>query len=119
MSCEFCAALSGRFHAKRECCQLRQLVGMPAHVRMAAYDRVLREDGKEALAELKRKLRAELQRQLGITAAAKADRDALAGAAGRAAAAMLLKKIKDEKLDVPPLERRAGPHQQTEMREFA
>ena len=105
MNCEFCVALSGRFNAHRECCQIRLLAGTPQHVRQVAYDQVRREDGETALAGLKAKLRAEVQRQRELAYAQMETRLNQEAAIGRAAATALLTKMKDEKMNVAPLER--------------
>lgn len=111
MTCEFCAALSGRFNANRECCRIRLLAGAPQHARLAAYQQVKREDGEPALAALKAKLRAEVQRQRELATTQVESRLNQEAAMGRAAATALLRKMKDEKMNVAPLERAAARRQ--------
>ncbi len=111
--------MSGRFNAHRECCRLRLIVGMPQALREAEYARVKGDAGPAAVAELKAKLRAELARQQQL---AKAKHDAqhereMAG--GRAAAAELLRKIKDEGMHIAPRERATAGHRQAQLLETA
>jgi len=109
MVCEFCLAMSGRFNANRECCQVRQLVGAPAHLRAAAYDRVRVEGGAEAVDALKRKVRAEYQRQQDRKQAiARREQERLTEK-GRAEVGALLKMMKDEQMNVSPLDRAVAP----------
>lgn len=118
MICELCIALGGRFNAHRDCCRVRLLVGAPAQTRTEAYARLLKDEGAMAVAELKRKLRTELQRQVDHHAAiakAKHDRES---AKGREEAAALLKIIKESNMNVPPLER-AGRAMPAPVREHA
>lgn len=105
MTCEFCQALSGRFNAFRECCQARLLAGAPAHIRSAAYAQTRKEGGEQALAELKRKVRAEYQRQQDIKQAhARLELDRQT-AKGRAEVGALLKTMKESNMNLPPAER--------------
>jgi hypothetical protein len=105
MTCEFCQALSGRFNAHRECCQVRQLTGAPAHIRNAAYARTRTEGGEKALAELKQKVRAEYQRQQGIKQArARLELDRQT-AKGRAEVGALLNTMKELNMNLPPADR--------------
>lgn len=57
--CEWCLALSGRFQAARECCQIRLLATMPRHARAAAYAGAGVVDGKT----LREKVQIEWHRQ--------------------------------------------------------
>lgn len=66
MNYEYCAALSRRFNANRECYRIRLLSGTPPRAYLAAYQKVKRKDGEPALAQLKAKLRAEVQRQRAV-----------------------------------------------------
>ena len=100
MNCEFCRTLSGRFNAHRECCQLRLLAGAPDHTLLAVYQRVVSEEGTTALAELKKKLRAEYQRQQDHKSQVARQLHDQVAAKGREESAALLKKIKEMNMKV-------------------
>jgi hypothetical protein len=76
--CEWCVADSGRTHAHRECCRVRQLAKMPPAQRAQAFDGLLVQLGSAGLAAFKDRVRAEYARlrtlardrarkQLGLT----------------------------------------------------
>lgn len=115
MVCEFCLALSGRYNARRECCQIRQLVGAPHHIRAAAYDQVRTESGTAALEELKQKVRAEYRRQQDHKRALAEQEQARLTAKGRAEVGALLKTMKQAQMDLSPPERTAQPAPGTEQ----
>lgn len=79
--------------------------GAHPQARLAAYQQVQREDGASVLAELKAELRAKVQRQRELADAQVESRLNQEAAIGRAAATALLRKMKDEKMNVAPLER--------------
>jgi len=109
MVCEFCLALSGRFNANSECCQIRQLTGAPHHIRAAAYARVRAEAGASALDELKRKVRAEYQRQQDHKQAIARQEQERQTAKGRAEVGALLKTMRQTQMNLSPLDRAAQP----------
>lgn len=100
--------MTGRFDANRDCCQLRLLAGAPGHSRREVYERVRKDEGVVAVAELKRKVGAEYQRQQNYKAAIVRERLEREAAKGRIEAAALLKKIKESNMNIPPLERGAA-----------
>lgn len=103
--CDLCLAGGGRFNAKLECCQLRLLAGAPAHNRKAVYERLQQAEGVKAVADLKAKVRAEFQRRQDKERADQKREHEQRTAAGRLAAAALLKQIKDKSMNISPLER--------------
>ena len=107
MVCEFCLALSGRFNANRECCQIRQLTGAPHHVRAAAYDRARIEGGAGAVDELKRKVKAEYHRQQDHKQAIARQEHERQTAKGRAEVGALLKTMRQTQMNLSPLDRAA------------
>ena len=68
--CDLCLSPSGRYHAHRECCQIRLLSTMPQHARAAAYERTKAVGGKAAMELLRQKVVAEYQRLNGARLAA-------------------------------------------------
>jgi hypothetical protein len=61
--CDWCLALSPRFQAQRECCQIRLLATMPRHAREAGYQRTREVSGKAAEEAQRQLVKAEWQRQ--------------------------------------------------------
>ncbi|MDM5182104.1 hypothetical protein PO883_33575 [Massilia sp. DJPM01] len=74
-------------------------------MRQVAYDQVRREYGETALAGVKAKLRAEVQRQRELAYTQIENHLNQEAAKGRAAATALLTKMKAEKMNVAPRER--------------
>lgn len=118
MNCEFCLALTGRFDANRECCQLRHLAGAPKHARLVVYNRVRNEEGERALAELKQKVRTEYQRQLDHKAKITRLQHDQVTAKGREESAALLKKIKEMNMK-PSTPQHHGANHALTPKEFA
>jgi hypothetical protein len=67
--CEWCLSFDGRVKKGRECCELRELAGMPKQARQEVYSKVRREDGADALAALTSAVAGEYQRRLEHRAA--------------------------------------------------
>lgn len=107
MVCEFCLALSGRFNANSECCQIRQLMGAPHHIRAAAYERARIEGGARVVDELKQKVRAEYQRQQDHKQAIARQEQERQTAKGRAEVGALLKTMRQTQMDLSPPDRAA------------
>ena len=103
MICEFCIAMSGRFNAYRECCQIRLLAGAPAHARQEVFDRVKAEGGEAELAELMQKARIEYRRQRDHRAAVARQLREQETAKGRQASAALLQTMKEMKMKNVPV----------------
>ena len=98
MICEFCMAMSGRFNAHRECCQIRLLASAPEHTRDEVFSRVQAEGGEAELAELKKKARIEYRRQRDHRAAVARQQREQETAKGRQASAALLQTMKEMKM---------------------
>ena len=64
--CEWCLADSGRFNASRQCCIVRGLAKCPPDRRKAHYERVKKEDGKDAANDLIAAVNAERKRLQGL-----------------------------------------------------
>ena len=60
--CDLCIAMAGRFHAHRECCQIRLLANAPRHQREQAYERIRKEGGELSEAAIKRRVAGEYKR---------------------------------------------------------
>ncbi|WP_426106412.1 hypothetical protein [Massilia sp. TSP1-1-2] len=103
MNCEFCAALTGRFDANRECCRIRLLAGAPNHSRQEVYARVKKGVGEQAATELRNKVNAEYKRQQDCKAAIVRAQHDRATAKGRQEAAALLNKMKESNMNVSPV----------------
>lgn len=67
--CEWCMALSARYQALRECCQIRLLATMPQHARLAVYARTRAVGGREAERAQMALVKAEYARQHGARVA--------------------------------------------------
>lgn len=60
--CEWCLDMGGRFHAHRECCQIRLLANAPRHQREQAYANFRAEGGALHEESIKRKVAVEYKR---------------------------------------------------------
>jgi hypothetical protein len=60
--CEACRARSGRVNAKNYCCQIRELADSPKARRKAAYEAMLKSEGKESVNQVI----ADVNEELGI-----------------------------------------------------
>lgn len=59
--CEACRANSGRMNARNYCCQIRELADSPKARRKAAYEALLKSEGKESV----NKVIADVNEELG------------------------------------------------------
>ena len=60
--CDWCIDMGGRFHAHRECCQIRLLANAPRHQREQAYASLRAEGGALHAETVKRKVAVEYKR---------------------------------------------------------